>query len=129
MLKHRLRSESGAAVVDFVLIAVLLTGLTLALVQLCIVLYVRNVLVATAAEGARFGANANRTESDAADKTRELVATALTGSIQPTVTAELSQDADVAVVRVEVTATLPLFGFAGPANALTVSGRAIKEGP
>ena len=54
------RTTTGSAVVDFTLVGVLLTFLFLALLQLGLALHVRNTLVASAAEGARYGANADR---------------------------------------------------------------------
>ena len=112
--------------VDFVLISVLLTFLFLALVQLCIVLYVRNLLVASAAEGARYGANANLTATDAKSKTEAIVARGMTGRITSVV-----QSAESAgLVQVDVTAPIPLFGLFAPAQTLTlhVTGHAVAEG-
>ena len=44
--------DAGSAVVEFVLVTVLLLGLFLSVVQLGFALYVRNTLVASAADGA-----------------------------------------------------------------------------
>jgi Flp pilus assembly protein TadG len=54
--RGRLRSDAGAAVVDFVLIAVLLVLLLLAVLQVAVYFYARNVVAASAADGARYGA-------------------------------------------------------------------------
>ena len=51
------RPEAGSAIVEFVLVSTLLLFLFLGIIQLGLVLYVRNTLVANAAEGARHGAN------------------------------------------------------------------------
>ncbi|WP_277050321.1 TadE/TadG family type IV pilus assembly protein, partial [Ruania albidiflava] len=48
------RAESGSALVDFLLVAVLVTVLVLGVVQLALVLHVRTVLIDSAAEGARY---------------------------------------------------------------------------
>jgi hypothetical protein len=54
--RTRLRSDAGAAVVDFVLIAVLLVLLLLAVLQVAVYFYARNVVAASAADGARYAA-------------------------------------------------------------------------
>ena len=62
----RCRGDSGSAVVDFVLVGALLTLVFVGVVQLAVVLHVRNTLVDCASEGARFGALADRTPDDGA---------------------------------------------------------------
>ena len=64
-LQHSHDAERGAAVVDFVLIGALLTLLFLAIVQLTLVLHVRNTLIDAAASGARYGTLADRNDGDA----------------------------------------------------------------
>ena len=46
--------DSGAAAVEFALVSILLIALLLAVVQVGIYLHVRNIVAASAAEGARF---------------------------------------------------------------------------
>ena len=50
------RDERGSAVVDFVFVLVLLLPLVFGILQLALVMHVRNTLAAAAAEGARAGA-------------------------------------------------------------------------
>ena len=69
--------ERGAAVVDFVLIGALLTLLFLAIVQLTLILHVRNTLIDAAASGARYGTLADRNDVDARDRTAQLITAAL----------------------------------------------------
>src|SRR3954447_18875520 len=71
------RGTDGAAVVDFVLVSVLLVSLFLMVFQVGVVLHVRNVLVASAAEGARYGANADRTPEEGAARAKAVIADAL----------------------------------------------------
>src|SRR3954451_17028988 len=52
-------SDAGAAVVDFVGVSVLLLALVLVVLQLGIVLHVRNVAISAAQEGARHEADAD----------------------------------------------------------------------
>ena len=51
-----LTGDTGSAIVDFALVGALVTVLFVGVLQLTIVLHVRNTLVDTAAEGARYGA-------------------------------------------------------------------------
>jgi Flp pilus assembly protein TadG len=50
------RADDGAAVVDFVLLAVLLVFLLLAVLQVAVYFYARNVVAASAADAARYAA-------------------------------------------------------------------------
>ena len=51
--------ERGSAVVDFVLVSVLILALLLAVLQVAVYVHVRNVVAASAQEGARYAANAD----------------------------------------------------------------------
>lgn len=53
-------ADRGAAVVEFVLVSIPLLFLLLVVLQVASYLHVRNVVVASAAEGARYAANADR---------------------------------------------------------------------
>ena len=55
-----MRDERGAAVVDFVLVSMVLVPLVLGLIQVGLVMHVRNTLVRRGTEGARYGANIDR---------------------------------------------------------------------
>lgn len=110
------------------LVGVLLVALFLAIAQLALVLHVRNTLVAAAAEGARYGANADRDPADGAERTRQIVSDALSVSLIDDVQADYEPvDGETAVV-VRVRATLPVIAFLGPARALRVSAHALAEG-
>ena len=119
----------GSAVVDFVLVGALTTVLFLAVVQLALALHVRSTLVDCAAEGARFGSLSGHTPSDGAERTRELIAMSLAEGYASDVTAEVVEVDGLEVVRVEVTAPLPVIGLLGPGDAMTVDGHALVEGP
>ena len=121
--------DRGSAPVEFVLVGVLLTALFLGLLQLGLAMHVRNVLVASAHEGARYGANADRSPADGAAQARDLIVAALSARFASNVSAAVEQHdgADVVVVRVE--APLPVIGWLSPAGTLRVSGHALREGP
>ena len=57
-------SERGAAVVDVVLVLLVLLPLVIGILQLALVLHVRNTLASAAAEGARHAAERARLVSD-----------------------------------------------------------------
>jgi len=101
--------------------------LFLAVVQLALALHVRSTLVDCAAEGARYGALADRTPAEGADRARDLITMSLTDAFADDVEAEIITLDGVAVVRVEVTAPLPLVGLLGPGGVMTVDGHALQE--
>jgi Flp pilus assembly protein TadG len=119
--------DGGSAVVDFTLVGILLTFLFLALLQLGLALHVRNTLVASAAEGARYGANADRTPADGAVVTRQLIRDSLTDSFADDVTSGTETVDGLVTVVVRVNARLPLFGLLGPPRAISVRGHALEE--
>jgi Flp pilus assembly protein TadG len=123
------RSDDGAAVVDFVLVGVLLTLLFVALLQLGLALHVRNTLTAAAAEGARYGANADRGPADGAAITRRMIRDSLADSFADDVTAATETLDGVPTVVVRVRARLPVIGLLGPARSLSVRGHALDEAP
>lgn len=123
------RCDAGAAVVDFVLVSVVLLALFLGVVQLGVALHVRNTLVAAAAEGARYGANADRSAADGELRARELVAMSLSSRLVQEVAAGYEDVAGTSTVVVEIRARLPLVGLLGPARGLVVRGHAFAEAP
>jgi Flp pilus assembly protein TadG len=123
----RSRDDGGSAVVDFTLVGILLTFLFLALLQLGLALHVRNTLVASAAEGARYGANADRTPADGAAVTRQLIRESLADSFADDVTSGTETVDGVVTVVVRVDARLPVFGLLGPPRGISVRGHALDE--
>jgi Flp pilus assembly protein TadG len=114
-------------VVEFTLVSVLLTGLFLAVLQIGLVIHVRNTLVACAAEGARYAANADRGLADGAERADALIRESLSARFTGGVSARYVADGGVQLVEVQVTTTLPLFGYLGVDRALTVHGHAVDE--
>jgi len=120
--------DDGTAVVEFVLVGVLLTALFMALVQLGLALHVRNTLQASAAEGARFAANADRTRADGEAVARDLIRASLADGYAEHVTSGTELVEGVPTVFVQVDAPLPVIGFLGPARSVHVRGHAVEEG-
>ena len=109
------------------LVLVLLVVLLLALLQLGFALHVRNTLVASAAEGARYAANADRSPEEGAARTRVLVAGALGDEYATDVVAGTEIVAGVTTVVVVIQAPLPILGPLGLADSLVVRGHAFEE--
>jgi hypothetical protein len=123
-------TDEGSAVVDFALVGGLLSLLFLSIVQLGLVVHVRNTLIDCAAEGARYGARAGRAPADGVARTRELVALELSAGYEARlaeVSAEVVERSGVEAVEVRVRAPLPLVGLLGPTGELVVQGHAFAE--
>lgn len=110
------------------MVAGLLLFVVLAVLQLAIALYVRNTLIASASEGARFGARADAAPRDGAARTEALITATLSPSFASDVSAHTTTTSDgVRVVVVTVVAPLPLIGPIGPGDGFSVQGRAFSE--
>ncbi len=116
--------ERGSAVVDFVLVGALLTIFFLAIIQLTLVLHVRNTLIDAAASGARYGTLADRNAADARDRTGELIGMALNPDFAKDVTTTEVTFQGIRALEVTVRAPLPVIGLIGPRDALEVKGHA-----
>jgi Flp pilus assembly protein TadG len=123
----RTAGDRGSAVVEFTLVGILLTFLFLAVLQLGLALHVRNTLVASATEGARYGANADRDPAQGAAMTRQLIRESLADSFADGVTSGIETVDGFQTVYVQVDATLPLVGLLGPPRSIRVRGHALEE--
>ncbi len=125
----RSRRQGGSAVVDFVLVLVVLVPVFLGVLQVSLVLFVRNTLTAAASEGARYAATLDREPRDGVARTRAQIRGALAGRYARDVTARETTIGGAPAVEVTVHVVVPALGLAGPAVALDVSGHAIEERP
>jgi Flp pilus assembly protein TadG len=73
MRGSRLRCDAGAAVVDFVMLSVLLVLLLLAVLQAALYFYARNVVAASAADGARYAASEGVDAGAGGARARQLI--------------------------------------------------------
>jgi Flp pilus assembly protein TadG len=119
--------QRGAAVVDFVLVLVVLVPVFLGVLQVALVLFVRNTLTAAAAEGARYAATLDREPADGAARTRSQISGALAGRYAQGVTAREVTIDGVPAVEVTVHVVVPALGIGGPSVSLDVSGHAVEE--
>jgi hypothetical protein len=125
----RRRADAGSAAADFALVCPLLVLAFLAVLQLAIVLHVRNTLVASATEGARVAAAADGSLAEGVRRTRELVGSSLSPAYSTDVQARYDTLSGVRTVVVQVRAPLPLVGLLGPSDDLSVSAHVIAETP
>jgi Flp pilus assembly protein TadG len=124
--------DGGAAVVEFVLVAVPLVLLLLPVLQVSAYLHVRNVAVASAAEGARHAAAADRSTSDGGPAAERVLAAgvpaAVAAGIRCAATEEPGAGGSV-LVAVRCRGVVPaLLGAAGPALPVDTTAHALKEG-
>lgn len=105
----------------------LLTALTLAVLQLAFVVYVRNVVHDAAVEGAYHAALADTTGEEGADRAREVITRAIGADYARDIEISSSGVRDRAMVDVRIRATLPVVGLIGLAAALEVEGHAPVE--
>jgi Flp pilus assembly protein TadG len=119
--------ERGSAVVDFVLVGSLLTLFFLAIIQLALVLHVRNTLIDAAASGARYGTLADRGTADAQERTRSLIQTALNAGFAEHVSTSEVTYQGLRTLEVTVRAPMPVIGLIGPRDMLEVKGHAAVQ--
>jgi Flp pilus assembly protein TadG len=119
--------ETGAAVVEFVLVMVLLVPVVLGIAQVGLVLHVRNTATAAASEGARAAAPLGATADDGVARTRQIIGDSLDSQYARDVSARYVVRAGVESAEVVVRARVPALGLFGPAVPVTVSGHAIRE--
>lgn len=113
--------------VDFVLVLVVLVPLFLGILQVALVLHVRNTLASAASEGARYAATVDRSPEAGVARTRQLISGAVAARFATGVTARAERVQGAPGVRVDVVAEVPPLGLWGPAVRLAVAGHAVEE--
>lgn len=121
------RGERGSAVVDFVLVTVLLLPIVLGILQLALVLHVRNTLASAAGEGARHAAVAGSSADAGRAKIEELVDGALSADVVRRVDVHPANVGGAPGFESVVEADVSVLGLGGPAVHLRVSGHAVAE--
>jgi Flp pilus assembly protein TadG len=119
----------GAAVVDFALVSGLLTLVFVGVVQLAVVVHVRNTLADCASEGARLGALADSDPQTGVQRTQQLITADLSGQYAGQVSAGRETVAGLDTVVIRVRAPLPVVALFGVGRVITVEGHALAERP
>jgi Flp pilus assembly protein TadG len=121
------RDEAGSAVAEFVMVVSLLTFLTLMVMQLALALHIRNTVLDAAAEGARYATLADSSLPAGAQRTRDLITTAIGAGYATDVVARYGVGAGYPIVEVRVITPLPLMGLLGAPRGLEVVAHAAVE--
>lgn len=121
------RDESGSSAVEFVLVGALLTVLTLAVLQLGLIVYVRNVVHDAAVEGAFHAALADTTLDEGVERTSQIVERTVGAQYASDVSIREMDAANQREIEVTVRTTLPMVGLLGLPRAMEVSARAPVE--
>jgi len=106
---------------------VVVVPLFLGILQVALVLHVRNTLASAASEGARYAATVDRPPEAGAARTRQQISGAIAERFASNVTARSVAVRGAPGVRVDAVAEVPALGLWGPAVRLSVSGHAVEE--
>jgi Flp pilus assembly protein TadG len=118
--------DRGNSTVDFALVAPLLVGVVLVVLQVALALHIRSTLTAAAGEGARVAAMVGASPALGEQRAREVLQGNFSSSVITQVHVRQVREAGLVLSQVTIVARLPLLGLLGPA-VLEVRGRAIQE--
>ena len=121
------RCERGSSPVEFVLVGMVLTALTLAVIQLGVAVHVRNVVHDAAVEGAFHAGLADVDPAEGAGRAADIIARTLGDGVVQHAEAHVSDALGHPTVEVTVVATIPLVGLWGIAEGWEVTARAPRE--
>ena len=113
--------------VDFVLVTVILVPLVLGIIQLALVLYIRNAAADAASEAARYAAVVGRSPGDGVGEVRRQLAGVLADRYTRDIVARRTLVAGAPGVEVTIDVTVPALGLGGPGVSFTVTGHARQE--
>ena len=126
--------DRGAAVAEFAMISVLLLMLLFGVLQVAVYFYVRNIVAASAADGARYAANDAIPSADGARQASLLIRQAAAAGVARQISCRASEGRDPAtglveaVVRCRGALTLTFLPLTSPLT-LDLSARSLKEQP
>ncbi|MFT4158019.1 MAG: TadE/TadG family type IV pilus assembly protein [Microbacterium sp.] len=126
-LRRELMDDRGSSPVEFVLVGTLLTLLTLAVLQLGLAVYVRNVVHDAAVEGAYYAALADTSPAEGAERARLAITRAVGASYAQDVEVSTANTEGQEIMVVRVRTTLPMLGLIGIPYALEVEAHAPVE--
>jgi len=113
------------------MVSMLIVALLLAVLQVAVYVHVRNVVTASAQEGARYAANADVDSALGAARTVEVVARATSEQTAEGLACTSAEEVDgsgLTLVVVRCTGSVPsLLAALGDLLPLTATGRALKE--
>ena len=118
-------AEHGAAVVEFVLVAVVALALAMAVAQLGLFLWERNALMGSLSEGARVAATEGRTVADGRRVAVDLLRRSAGGRVASAVPIEGAESGGLVVLHAE--GTLPAFVPGVPGLPVRLTARMHQE--
>ncbi|MEN0024318.1 MAG: TadE/TadG family type IV pilus assembly protein [Microbacterium sp.] len=119
--------DRGSSPVEFVLVGTMLTALTLAVLQLALAVYVRNVVHDAAIEGAHHAALADVAPEEGAIRARQVIAQTIGSAYADDVSAARVEESGRDVVVVRIRTALPVIGLIGIPSAMHVDAEAPAE--
>lgn len=119
--------ERGSGPAEFVLVGGLLTVLTLAVMQLGLAVYVRNVVHDAAVEGAHHAALADAAPADGIERARLVIERAVGPQYAGDIQVSRATTGGAPSLAITVRTTLPLIGLLGVPAGLEVTASAPVE--
>lgn len=123
----RQQRDAGNATVEFLMVSILVVAVALGVIQLAIVLHVRNILISSAHEGAHYAALADKSLADGEARTQMLVGSAL-GGIPTELSSQQVLLQGAPAVELTVAARVPVIGMWGIGEQ-RVTAHALAEVP
>ena len=120
-------ADSGSAVAEFALVALLLTLILAGALQIGLVIHVRNTVIDSAIAGARQASLADQSPRDGQRLTADLIRVSIGERYAQKVTVSTSRRGQVEIVDVSVSTPLPVLGLWGPAEVWQLHGRSVVE--
>ncbi|WP_344878325.1 TadE/TadG family type IV pilus assembly protein [Zhihengliuella alba] len=111
---------------EFVMVVALLTAVFLSVLQLTLVLHVRNTIMDAAAAGARYGALADRSPADGAARTRAIIGESLSPVFAEDVAARGISRGGLEGLSITVETHVPLIGFLPVAGRMSIDAEALR---
>ncbi len=121
------KKENGSAGVDFILTAIPLTLVFIAVVSICSSAYVLGVIRDSAVEGARFAALADQSSTDGCQKALSLMKQVLVSVIDPRVSCRLVYVDSSSFEKVEIEISVPFTNSLLHSSVLRAEGWAPRE--
>lgn len=119
-------TERGSATAEFTMVSTLLVLLAMAVLQLGLMIHVRNTVIDAASAGARLGALHDRTAEDGAERTARLIESSVASRYAEGIGYEYEYAEEGRILRITVQAQVPLFGLLPGVHETEVSGSAYE---
>ncbi len=108
------------------MVSSLLVVLTFAIIQLTLLVHVRNTLIDAASTGARFGVLEDRTAQDGVSRTQALIQSSITSRYAQGVNYQYETQIEGRILTITVQAQVPVLGLLPGVGQLEVTGGAYE---